>query len=152
MTPTDKDVAAARAFLTGIDWHANDSDIDSLADLLATARAEGAAAALEWTDEDRGIPEDDAIDAVHPAHTNQHHDLYGEAMRMVGAKRSKGALVDLVTWLLIERETLARWIGYCRELRPDYACAECVPSGPIVIPGFRCGYHVAETIRARGKP
>lgn len=50
-----------------------------------------------WTD--KPIPEDDAIRAAHPTRTGR-HDLYAEAMRLVGAKHSKGALVDLVNWLL----------------------------------------------------
>lgn len=70
---------------------------ESLAELLAEVRAE----ALAWADEDQPLPEDDAITAAHPAYSDKHHDLYLEAMRMVGAKRSKGALVDLVCWLLV---------------------------------------------------
>ena len=50
-----------------------------------------------WSDQP--IPEDDAIRAAHPIHTGNHF-IFDEAMRMVGAKRSKGALVDLVNWLL----------------------------------------------------
>lgn len=53
-------------------------------------------------DGDRPLPEDDAIKAAHPTRTGR-HDLYAEAMRMVGAKHSKGALVDLVNWLLYVR-------------------------------------------------
>lgn len=56
--------------------------------------------ALKWSDEDQPIPEDEAISAAHPVHSGA-HATYQEAMRMVGAKRSKGALVDLVTWLLL---------------------------------------------------
>ncbi|HMI85954.1 MAG TPA: hypothetical protein VK550_17775, partial [Polyangiaceae bacterium] len=48
---------------------------------------------------DSAIPEDDDIGAAHPTRTGR-HDLYAEAMRMVGAKQSKQALVDLVNWLL----------------------------------------------------
>lgn len=48
---------------------------------------------------DKPIPEDDAIEAAHPLR-NGRHDLYAEAMRLVGAKHSKYALVDLVNWLL----------------------------------------------------
>ena len=48
---------------------------------------------------DKPIPEDDAIAAAHPLRTGR-HDLYDEAQRLVSAKHSKGALVDLVNWLL----------------------------------------------------
>ena len=49
--------------------------------------------------EDQDIPEDEFIDAAHPLETKR-FDLHNEAMRLVGAKHSKGALVDLVNWLL----------------------------------------------------
>ena len=49
--------------------------------------------------EDKDLPEDGAIFAAHPTNTGR-HDLYSEAMRLVGAKHSKGALVLLVNWLL----------------------------------------------------
>ena len=48
---------------------------------------------------DYPLPEDAEIDAAHPLRTGK-HDLYAEAMRLVGAKHSKGALVELVNWLL----------------------------------------------------
>lgn len=51
--------------------------------------------------EDQPIPEDEAIKAAHPTRSGQ-HETYQEAMRLVGAKRSKGALVELVNWLLVE--------------------------------------------------
>ncbi len=53
----------------------------------------------EW-DDDRELPEDEAIAAAHPTRSGRHVE-YQTAMRMVGAKRSKGALVELVSWLLI---------------------------------------------------
>jgi len=49
------------------------------------------------------LPEDAAIEAAHPLKTER-HDLYAEAMRLVGARHSKSDLVDLVNWLLHERE------------------------------------------------
>ena len=49
--------------------------------------------------EDGELPEDGAISAAHPMESKR-YDLYIEAMRLVGAKQSKGALVDLVNWLL----------------------------------------------------
>lgn len=48
---------------------------------------------------DEALPEDEAIQAAHPLE-NGRHDRYEEALRLVGAKRSKGALVELVNWLL----------------------------------------------------
>lgn len=57
------------------------------------------------TDDDKPLPEDEQIDAVHPATCdNPRHDLYAEAMRLVGARRSKGGLVMLVHWLLLRIE------------------------------------------------
>ena len=53
---------------------------------------------VPW-DSDKPIPEDAAINASHPLDTGR-HELYAHAMRMVGAKHSKGALVALVNWLL----------------------------------------------------
>lgn len=49
---------------------------------------------------DRPLPEDDEIAAAHPLVSGRHEE-YAEAMRLVGAKKSKGALVELVTWLLV---------------------------------------------------
>jgi hypothetical protein len=40
-----------------------------------------------------------AIDASHPMKTGA-HDAYTQAMKMVGSRKSKGALVGLVCWLL----------------------------------------------------
>ena len=55
-----------------------------------------------WENEDdQPIPEDAEIDAAHPLKSRR-HDLYQEAMRLVGAKRSKYGLVSLVNWLLLE--------------------------------------------------
>lgn len=55
--------------------------------------------ALIDSDEDKPLPEDEVIRDAHPLRTGR-HDLYMEALRMVGARHSKGGLVDLVTWLL----------------------------------------------------
>lgn len=58
-----------------------------------------------WNDQDdRPLPEDAAISAAFPTRSGR-HDLYGEAMRLVGAKYSKGALVALVNWLLHRAES-----------------------------------------------
>lgn len=54
---------------------------------------------MGWCEDDQTIPEDEAIKAAHPVRTGE-HELYAEAVRMVSAKRSKYALVDLVNYLL----------------------------------------------------
>jgi hypothetical protein len=61
----------------------------------------------QWTKEDQPLPEDSKIEATHPTKTNE-HQVYAEALRLVGAKRSKYALVDLVNWLLIRLEVHER--------------------------------------------
>ena len=64
-------------------------------------------------DDDKAIPEDAAIKAAHPLRSGR-HDIYQEAMRMVGAKHSKGGLVELVNWLLVRaakaEESAVRWV------------------------------------------
>lgn len=67
-----------------------------------------------WTS-DAPIPEDAAIAAAHPILTGR-HDLYTEALRMVGAKHSKYALVDLVNWLLVRAERAERISSAARAL------------------------------------
>jgi hypothetical protein len=51
--------------------------------------------------EDLPLPEDDAIKAAHPLRSGR-HDLYAEAMRLVGERHAKAELVELVNWLLVE--------------------------------------------------
>lgn len=58
----------------------------------------------EWSEDDKPLPEDGLIRAAHPTRSGR-HGVYGEAFRMVGAKRSKFALVDLVNWLLVRLAT-----------------------------------------------
>lgn len=65
------------------------------------------AQAAPWTEDDQPLPEDADIDAAFPTRSGR-HDLYGEAMRLVGARRSKAGLVGLVTWLLHRAERKAR--------------------------------------------
>lgn len=60
--------------------------------------------------EDRPLPEDRLIEAAHPMETDL-HALYADAVRMVGAKHSKYALVDLVNWLLVQIECLKKLHG-----------------------------------------
>lgn len=85
---------------------------------------EARAKRYEWEDDqgpndDRPLPEDEAIDATHPC--NNPGSGYGaadmEAMRLVGAKRSKRGLVDLVRWLLVDRD---RW-----KARAEKDCTLC---------------------------
>lgn len=56
-------------------------------------------AELETAWDDKPLPEDAEIEAAHPVRTKQ-HARYAEAMRLVGARHSKGGLVALVNWLL----------------------------------------------------
>lgn len=63
---------------------------------------------MSW--EDKPIPEDKAIDAAHPVRSGR-HDTYAEAMRLVGAKHSKYALIELVNWLLIRVDVAEKKSG-----------------------------------------
>lgn len=60
---------------------------------------------------DLPLPEDAEIKAAHPLRTGR-HDLYAEAMRLVGAKHSKGALVELVNWQLHENAALQKKLEF----------------------------------------
>lgn len=48
----------------------------------------------------------EAIQAAHPLETKR-HDLYNEAMELVGARHEKGDLVDLVNYLLYRNTILS---------------------------------------------
>jgi hypothetical protein len=78
-----------------------------------------------WADEDQPLREDDTIKAAHPSRADANHETYGEAMRLVGAKRSKGALVALVNWLLVRLETMTKdrdeALGIVARYRKAYA-------------------------------
>lgn len=87
--------------------------LDAAADEIESLRSQ-LATALDWAADDQAIPEDAAILEAHPLETDR-HDLYEKAMRLVGAKRSKGALVDLVNWLLADIDAMQPVI--------DAACA-----------------------------
>lgn len=90
MLPDDAHAAALAA---------KDAEIEALK--LSLVRAAG------WTEHDQPLPEDDAILAAFPVGTNRdagRFATYAEAQRLVSAKRSKGALVDLVNWLLARAE------------------------------------------------
>lgn len=69
--------------------------------LLGIAKAQSELMSLSW--DDRPLPEDKEIEAAFPTRSGN-HEAYGEAMRLVGACRSKGRLVALVNWLLTRRD------------------------------------------------
>lgn len=122
--------------------------------LLDEVAEEARAAALAWTDEDQSLPEDDAITAAHPAYSDKHHNLYTEAMRMVGAKRSKGALVGLVCWLLVRaEEARAAERKACAEFVSDRARTWELIVRTTEVPADQADVYmhgVAAGIRARG--
>lgn len=51
-----------------------------------------------------------------------------------------GAGLDRFTGPLVHAD---RWIINHWNGEKDHACAECVPNGPMVEPGFRCAPHAA---------
>ena len=57
-----------------------------------------------WTDRDDHLT--CAINASHPTKTGR-HDIYMQAMELVGNRHSKAALVNLVHYLLLEIDALA---------------------------------------------
>lgn len=80
-------------------WQCRQQEIDLLVCRLDFLR--------ELAPADFALPEDKEIIAARDkAMTGRGVRSYQEAMRLVGAKRSKGALVDLVNWLLVENERL----------------------------------------------
>lgn len=83
-----------------------DEDYDQI-EALPDAMRKYIESLTQWSEEDKPLPEDAKIEAAHPTRSGE-HKLYAEAVRMVGAKRSKYALVDLVNWLLLRIETYDR--------------------------------------------
>lgn len=69
-----------------------------LAHALLASQPDGGA----WLD--APLPEDAEISAAHPMKTGR-YDTWTEAMRLVGARHSKDALVSLVNWLLSARRS-----------------------------------------------
>jgi hypothetical protein len=66
--------------------------------------------------DDKPIPQDKEIKAYHPTRTGR-HEVYADAMALVGAKRSKYALVELVNWLLAKNLELDdRYQEVCAKL------------------------------------
>ena len=86
------------------EYHLSNGPAGKLARVYQEARRE-IERLKKWTDQDEPLPEDAEILRHHPVE-NDNHASYVEAMRLVGAKRSKGALVDLTNWLL-QRATAA---------------------------------------------
>lgn len=84
-------------------------NVEAIQELFATIRERDTlgrvnlleATATPWVD--KPLPEDDEIIAAFPTRSKR-HDLYQEAVRLVGARSSKAALVALVTWLLLRIE------------------------------------------------
>lgn len=104
-------------FIAGPSWMSGRCRLaaESLAKVRALA-LELRGARGPWT-EDGELPEDAAIAEVFPTRSGR-HDRYEEAMRLVGAKRSKGALVALVNWLLHQ---------------PDRVLAECLAEAELEV-------------------
>ena len=75
----------------------------TLADEVATLKAQLAEARAWSSEDDRGLPEEEAIRNAHPLRTGR-HDIYKRAMDLVRPRHSKFALVDLVNWLLSRAE------------------------------------------------
>lgn len=57
-----------------------------------------------WTDDDKPLAEEADIVAAHPTNSGS-DETFVEALRMVGAKRSKYGLVALVNWLLVRLQS-----------------------------------------------
>lgn len=74
-----------------------------LEDLKNTASEILAGLSAEWSEEDREDQHTKAIEAAHPLKTGDHR-RYARALQMVGNRRGKYALVDLVNWLLMRAE------------------------------------------------
>jgi hypothetical protein len=77
---------------------------DTLVEQLRQARA--------W--EDTADEWSTVIAAAYPTRSGS-HDEYGIAMRMVSSRRSKGQIVALVNWLLVEQSNAIRELGAERE-------------------------------------
>lgn len=75
----------------------------------------------EWTDK---------INEAHPTRSGS-HDEYATAMQMVGHRHSKGALVELVNWLLVKlrpaecTHPLESIEQQCHEGRCLQVCSDC---------------------------
>lgn len=106
-----KDAPRLVAFLSEVARRGHRATFEELTQFTAVLEAT-LAKALLLREEDQALPEDEHINAAHPLLTGD-YELHADAVRMVGAKRSKNALVDLVNWLLAravesERQALQR--------------------------------------------
>jgi hypothetical protein len=128
---------------TGAEWWAR-REIERLRAELAEARGEQEAMKLslwratQWGDQDDPSPDGGAIAAASPLTRTDpgRFEVYAEAQRLVSAKRSKAALVDLVNWLLV-REAEAR----LNDERYRWLREQCGPDGNLTIAeagGARC--------------
>lgn len=68
-----------------------------------------------------GVPDewDDAIKAAFPTRSGS-HEQYATAMKMVGHRHSKGELVALVNWLLLDRDRAREGLLRCAKTRAEY--------------------------------
>src|SRR5512137_695391 len=72
------------------------------------------------------------------------------------ARARVAELVTAMEGLFVEYDNLRsagskHALTYWVDRLPDHACAECVPGGPIVVPGFRCREHAARAALAKSK-
>lgn len=77
---------------------------DDVAERLLNALVVETPAPDAWKDaDDKPLPEDDDIANAFPTESGR-HNTYQDALRLVGARYSKGGLVALVNWLLVRSE------------------------------------------------
>lgn len=139
-SPTGVDHERAHEWLTtmaemGIIDRYNEGKAEArLAELLAATRREALQLDEGWVSEDdKPLPEDALIDEAFPTRSRE-HGTYQEAMRMVGAKYTKGGLLALVNWLLVERKRYHLALKECvRIARHDHDVVRrineaCVPA------------------------
>lgn len=126
------------------------AEIATLNKLLA-AFAKRDAEDEDW--DDKELPEDDLISKAHPMQTKR-FDLYNEAMRLVGAKQSKGALVDLVNWLLFRLApgppSIVQVIT--RDIGPSALCDRLMPSGERCTNWYGHGHRDEDALRPASSP
>jgi hypothetical protein len=87
----------------------------------------------EWTSEDdEPLPEDAEIMGCHPVNLpeSERHDLYVEAMRLVGARRSKYGLINLLHWQLRKSADLTARIAQLESCEYGATCNYCMSGAP----------------------
>jgi hypothetical protein len=87
--------------------------------------------------QDSPTEHDDAISAAFPTRSGSHVQ-YAQAMEMVGTRHSKGALVALVNWLLVERDALKDAVNHWADcavhhIEGDTCDMGCHPSATDVV-------------------